>query len=63
MTWIDAATDEPLRCATCGSELDGDPDEEPMGDGGQPICGDCRRAAEFDELDMSDGVIDGDFDA
>ena len=63
MTWFDAATGEPLRCATCGLELDGDPDEEPAAVAGLPTCGECRRAAEFDELDVVDGVYDGDFDS
>jgi hypothetical protein len=60
MTLFDAVTGEPLRCATCDAPLDGDPDEDPTGDAGLPICGECRRAAEFDVLDMIDGVSDGD---
>ena len=32
-----------LRCATCGRVLDGDPDEDPTGDAGRPICGECAR--------------------
>jgi len=31
-------------CATCGAPLNGDPDDEPIGDGGQSICGECNRA-------------------
>jgi hypothetical protein len=61
MTWFDAVTGEPLRCVTCDRALDGDPDEDPTGDAGRPICGDCRRAVEFDAIDMLDGVLDGDY--
>lgn len=38
----------PLRCATCGAVLDGDPDEDPTGDAGRPICGECERSRNFD---------------
>lgn len=43
----------PLRelCATCGLALDGDPDDEPAGDAGMPICGDCNRARDFDAVE------------
>ncbi len=37
-----------LRCATCGDALNGDPDEDPTGDAGQPICGECERSRNFD---------------
>ena len=36
-----------LRCATCGAALDGDPDEDPTGDAGMPICGECERNRDF----------------
>ena len=36
-----------FRCATCGAALDGDPDEDPTGDGGMPICGECERSRDF----------------
>lgn len=62
MTWSDASSDTALRCATCGNILDGDPDEDPTGDAGRPICGECRRAAEFDVIDMLDGDLDGQYD-
>ena len=35
-------------CATCGALLDGDPDEDPTGDAGRPICGECERSRNFD---------------
>lgn len=55
--------DDPLLlCATCGLPLDGDPDEDPTGDAGRPICGECERANHFDVLDMLDGVRDGNWD-
>ena len=45
----------PLRCATCGALLVGDPDEDPTGDRGQPICGECERGRTFDaDLQLMD---------
>ncbi len=35
-------------CATCGAILSGDPDEDPSGDAGLPICGECDRSRNFD---------------
>ena len=35
-------------CATCGAILYGDPDEDPTGDAGLPICGECDRSRDFD---------------
>ena len=35
-------------CATCLQPLDGDQDEDPTGDAGLPICGECDRARNFD---------------
>ena len=40
---IDAAFFPYLVCANCGTFLLGDPDEDPTGDGGKPICGECER--------------------
>lgn len=51
-----------VRCATCGRALDGDPDEDPAGDAGQPICGECARERDFFVLDLSDGELDGRID-
>ena len=48
-----------LRCATCGKALGGDPEDEPAGDAGEPICGECDRARDFDALDAADGDLDG----
>lgn len=44
--------DDPLLlCVICGAPLAGDPDDEPDGEGpGQHLCGECRRAREFDTL-------------
>ena len=40
-------------CATCGAVLNGDPDEDPTGDAGRPICGECERSRNFDaDLEM-----------
>ncbi len=55
-------TDQILVCATCGHALDGDPDEDPTGDAGMPICGECERNRDFVALDLQDGVEDDDWD-
>jgi hypothetical protein len=39
---------QPFECATCGRALDGDPDDDPLGENGQPLCGECNRARNFD---------------
>ena len=40
--------DPPPKCATCGAELVGvNPDDEPEGEAGLPICGECNRARNF----------------
>lgn len=50
-------------CRTCGTPLDGeDPDEDPTGDGGEPICGNCYRERDFFVMDAADGVLDGQLD-
>jgi hypothetical protein len=46
------------RCATCGRALGGDPDDQPTGDAGAPICGECDRQRNFDVLDLADGRFD-----
>jgi DNA-directed RNA polymerase subunit RPC12/RpoP len=48
----------PLRCATCGRELQGDRDDDPNGPNG-PICGECGREDEFVQIDLLDGELDG----
>ncbi len=55
-TWLDGE----LRCASCGRVLDGDPDEDPFGDAGRPICGECARERDFFVMDAADGELDGD---
>ena len=54
--------DVTLRCATCGTPLNGDPDEDPTGDAGMPICGECARSRDFFDMDASDGVLDDTID-
>ena len=46
--------DDELTCASCGQPLDGDPDDEPTGDAGLPICGECTRDGDFGALLESD---------
>lgn len=41
---------QPLRCATCGKALGHDREDEPRGDAGKPICGECNRTRNFDVL-------------
>jgi hypothetical protein len=38
------------HCATCDTPLGDDPDDDPTGDAGLPICGECDRARSFDTL-------------
>lgn len=45
----------PLMCASCGRPLGDDVEDEPDGDAGLPICGECNRErnwAAIEELDM-----------
>ena len=56
---MDTELDDELRCATCGRALDGDPDEDPTGDAGRPICGECARERDFFAMDVADGREDG----
>ena len=51
-----------LVCATCGAALDGDPEEDPTGDSGRPICGECARSRDFLALDVADGSPDDHID-
>ena len=39
---------EPLECATCGRLFDGDPEEDPVGESGLPMCGECNRTRNFE---------------
>jgi hypothetical protein len=61
-----AHDDAPILCATCGLELAGDLDDDPTGDAGQPICGECARDRErlddFVLIDLLDGELDGNID-
>lgn len=45
-------------CATCGRPLDGDLEDEPFGDAGRPICGECNRARNFDAIEEFELVDD-----
>jgi hypothetical protein len=56
---LTGATQEPsegrLRCASCGAFLGGDPEDDPTGDDGRPICGECARERDFDvDLQLMD---------
>lgn len=54
-----ASDDAEVTCAGCGRALDGDPDEDPTGDAGLPICGNCARERDFFVMDVADGALDG----
>jgi hypothetical protein len=43
-----APASAPFACATCGAILNGDPEDDPTGDAGLPICGECDRSRNFD---------------
>jgi hypothetical protein len=50
---VDDAGDA-VVCATCGRALDGfDPDEDELGDAGQPICGECSRERDFIDFEVA----------
>ena len=53
--------DDETFCAVCGLELVGDPDEDPIGPAGQPMCGNCVRSREEFALDIEDGELDGEY--
>ena len=44
--------DDELECATCGRVLGTDPEDEPEGDAGMPICGECNRSRNFDAIEL-----------
>jgi hypothetical protein len=46
----DQPDDEVLRCQTCGKILGLDAEDEPTGDAGGPICGECNRSRNFDAM-------------
>lgn len=46
-------------CVTCGRPLDGDLEDEPFGDAGRPICGECNRARNFDAIEEFE-LVDAD---
>jgi hypothetical protein len=43
--------DPPLACTTCGRPLLDDPEDDPIGAAGSPLCGDCNRARNFDAIE------------
>ncbi len=55
-----------LFCSGCGRPLGGDPEDDPTGEAGMPICGECNRSRDLDAdlemLDASDGTLDGNID-
>ena len=56
-----------LNCHRCGTPLGNDPDDEPDGGvDGLPMCGECVRnrdeAADFEQMDLQDGELDGTID-
>jgi hypothetical protein len=43
--------DLPLLCVACGRPLLDDPEDDPFGSSGMPMCGDCNRARNFDAIE------------
>ncbi len=43
--------DDDLFCATCGRRLGTDPEDDPEGESGRPLCGECNRARNFDVIE------------
>ena len=56
----DALDHSRLVCAACGTPLSGDPDEDPAGDAGMPICGECERNRDFDAMPEGELVDEDD---
>ena len=59
----DSAIDEPLACSACGRLLLADPDDDPVGRRGLPLCGECNRERNFaavEELELFDDADDTD---
>ena len=53
-----------IQCVFCGQPLGNDRDDDAAGEGeARPICGECTRARNFDDLlwqmDAADGDLDG----
>jgi hypothetical protein len=44
-----------LVCVGCGRPLGGDPEDDPVGESGMPLCGECNRARNFDALGLELG--------
>jgi hypothetical protein len=58
-----ADDDPPLICGGCGRPLLGDPEDDPAGENGLPLCGDCNRARNFDaDWEYASFVLDGEGD-
>jgi hypothetical protein len=51
---LDAEMTIALACATCGRPLGTDPEDEPDGDAGLPICGECNRERNFAAIEEVD---------
>ena len=56
-----------VGCVICGQQLPGDPEDDPDGEGPErPICDECTRARNFDDLlfqmDAADGELDGEIE-
>ena len=55
------STDPIVVCASCGWPLIADPEDEPTGDAGLPICGECNRSrnvAAIEEFELLGGRDD-----
>jgi hypothetical protein len=50
--------DAPLLCAACGRPLLGDLEDDPAGESGLPLCGECDRARNFDAM-LEPEALDG----
>ena len=50
--------DGPLTCAGCGRPLLDDPEDDPVGDAGQAICGDCNRVRNFAAIEEPARIAD-----
>ena len=58
MIAVDEDENPSLACASCGRPLGDDPEDDPEGDAGLPICGECDRARNFDLIRDAEEVDD-----
>jgi hypothetical protein len=59
VTHARASADQPhtVECVACGRPLTDDPDDDPIGEAGLPLCGACNRARNFDAIEEPASLV------